>query len=199
MPTKWKLPGFIIYKAEVKTIDNCKTYIGLTEPPFKLRYGNHKMSLNHEKHQNATELSKHIWQLKQNNQPFTINWSIASRAKAYSNESKRCNLCLTEKLIIINTDKRTLLNKRPELISKCRHENKFYINNSSPTTKHRQENHTQLRSEHRRKAKNSTTDRTQREYTYSRTPKKVLQTHQQNGRKREYTGRTIHQQPHNPR
>ncbi|PIK51687.1 hypothetical protein BSL78_11407 [Apostichopus japonicus] len=144
----------IIYKAEVKTIDNCKTYIGLTEPPFKLRYGNHKMSLNHEKHQNATELSKHIWQLKQNNQPFTINWSIASRAKAYSNESKRCNLCLTEKLIIINTDKRTLLNKRPELISKCRHENKFYINNSSPTTKHRQENHTQLRSEHRRKAKN---------------------------------------------
>ncbi|PIK50074.1 hypothetical protein BSL78_13083 [Apostichopus japonicus] len=74
----------IIYKAEVKTIDNCKTYIGLTEPPFKLRYGNHKMSLNHEKHQNATELSKHIWQLKQNNQPFSINWSIASRAKAYS-------------------------------------------------------------------------------------------------------------------
>ncbi|PIK38370.1 hypothetical protein BSL78_24802 [Apostichopus japonicus] len=166
----------IIYKAEVKTTDNCKTYIGLTEPPFKLRYGNHKMSLNHEKHQNATELSKHIWQLKQNNQPFTINWSIASRAKAYSNESKRCNLCLTEKLIIINADKRTLLNKRPELISKCRHENKFYINNSSPTTKHRQGNHTQLRSEHRRKAKTQQQNGRKREYTNSRTPKKVLQT-----------------------
>ncbi|PIK59385.1 hypothetical protein BSL78_03687 [Apostichopus japonicus] len=114
------------------------------------------MSFNHEKHQNATELSKHIWQLKQTNQPFTINWSIASRAKAYNNESKRCTLCLTEKLIIINTDKRTLLNKRPELISKCRHENKFYINNYSPTTKHSQGNHTQLRSEHRRKAKKPT-------------------------------------------
>ncbi|PIK43036.1 hypothetical protein BSL78_20110 [Apostichopus japonicus] len=50
-------------------------------------------------------------------------------------------------------DKRTLLNKRPELISKCRHENKFYINNSSPTTNTVRE-HPQLRSEHRRKAEN---------------------------------------------
>ena len=119
----------IIYNAEVKENNNSQLYIGLTEPPFKLRYNNHTQSFKHEKHQNSTELSKHIWQLKRNKKPFTINWSIASRAQSYNSESKRCNLCLTEKLHILNAEKHSLLNKRPELISKCRHENKFYLCN----------------------------------------------------------------------
>ena len=119
----------IIYNAEVKENNNSQLYIGLTEPPFKLRYNNHTQSFKHEKHQNSTELSKHIWQLKRNKKPFTINWSIASRAQSYNSESKRCNLCLTEKLHILNAEKHSLLNKRPELISKCRHENKFYLRN----------------------------------------------------------------------
>ena len=38
-------------------------------------------------------------------------------------------LCLTKKYCIIKTDKPNLLNKISELISKCRHENKFYIKN----------------------------------------------------------------------
>ena len=117
----------IIYNAEVKENNNSQLYIGLTEPPFKLRYNNHTQSFRHEKHQNSTELSKHIWQLKRNKKPFTINWSIASRAQSYNSESKRCNLCLTEKLHILNAEKHSFLNKRPKLISKCRHENKFYL------------------------------------------------------------------------
>ena len=56
----------IIYNAEVKENNNSQLYIGLTEPPFKLRYNNHTLSFKHEKHQNSTELSKHIWQLKRN-------------------------------------------------------------------------------------------------------------------------------------
>ena len=119
----------IIYNAEVKENNNSQLYIGLTEPPFKLRYNNHTQSFKHEKHQNSTELSKHIWQLKRNKKPLTINWSIPSRAQTYNSESKRCNLCLTEKLHILNAEKHSLLNKRPELISKCRHENKFYLRN----------------------------------------------------------------------
>ena len=87
----------IIYNAEVKENNNSQLYIGLTEPPFKLRYNNHTQSFKHEKHQNSTELSKHIWQLKRNKKPFTINWSIASRAQSYNSESKRCNLCLNRK------------------------------------------------------------------------------------------------------
>ena len=35
-----------------------------------------------------------------------------------------------EKLMIINSKPDELLNKRSELISKCRHENKFYLRNN---------------------------------------------------------------------
>ena len=40
-----------------------------------------------------TELSKHVWQLKSNQQHFTIKWKILVKAKPYSNQTKRCNLC----------------------------------------------------------------------------------------------------------
>lgn len=119
----------VIYNAEVKSQDKSKTYIGLTEPPFKLRYNNHLQSFRHERYQNSTELSKYIWHLNRHNTPYTIKWSIASHAQPYTNESKRCDLCLTEKLLIMSADKQSLLNKRPELISKCRHQNKFYLCN----------------------------------------------------------------------
>ena len=82
----------------------------------------------HKKQSNCTELSKYIWELKSNNKDYDIKSSMIARAKAYNNRAKRCNLCLTEKLSIINANSANLLNKRNELISKCRHENKFYIN-----------------------------------------------------------------------
>ena len=109
--------------------NNNKTYIGLTEQTFKTRYNNHTSTFRHEKHENSTELSKYIWKLKRSGKGYKINWSISQRARAYSNETKQCDLCLTEKLHIINADKQKTLNKRTELISKCRHENKFYICN----------------------------------------------------------------------
>ena len=43
-----------------------------------------------------------------------------------------CNLCLAEKLEIIKADKKRSLNKRTELVSKCRHENRFYLCNFPP-------------------------------------------------------------------
>ena len=51
---------------------------------------------------------------------------IAKKVLPYSNISKKCLLCLHEKLKIINYPlPEELLNKRAELISKCRHANKF--------------------------------------------------------------------------
>ena len=70
---------------------------------------------------NSTELSKYAWDAKRSNEDFTIAWSIADRAKAYSNKTKRCNLCLTEKLRIMSTDKDARLNKRPELDQSTKH------------------------------------------------------------------------------
>ena len=104
-------------------------YIGLTENSIKDRIYKHRNSFKYESKANSTELSKYIWDLKKKgiNDPST-HWSIIDHARPYVNGSKRCHLCLTEKFHII-TSPLKLLNKRSELVSKCRHENKFYLVN----------------------------------------------------------------------
>ena len=125
------LTSSVVYNANETTESDPigKNYIGLTEGTFKQRYTQHKLSFRNRNYSNSTELSKHIWTLKDSNTNFTINWSILASAPAYSNKSKRCHLCLTEKLYLTRAKKPSLLNKRTELISKCRHENKFYLAN----------------------------------------------------------------------
>jgi hypothetical protein len=58
----------VIYQATVKTSDKrpTQTYVGVTENEFKTRYTNHKASFNNYKKRNSTELSKYIWNLKNN-------------------------------------------------------------------------------------------------------------------------------------
>ena len=65
---------------------------------------------------------------EKHNCAYSINWSILKHAKPCNSGSNNCNLCTTEKLCILNIDKRFLLNERSELISRCRHDNKFYVN-----------------------------------------------------------------------
>ena len=125
------LASCVVYQATVKS-EGTPTemhYIGSTETTFKLRYANHKASITHASKANATELSKHVWQLKRANIAFNLTWKILKQAQGYTNKSKRCHLCLTEKLMIARADKASLLNKRAELATKCRHENKFYLSN----------------------------------------------------------------------
>ena len=55
----------------------------------------------------------------------TINWKIINQVIPYKPGQKCCNLCLTEKLEILQTNQPTILNKRSELTGKCRHKNKF--------------------------------------------------------------------------
>ena len=122
----------VVYQCEV-TAPNIprKIYIGVTEGEWKSRYSSHKQSFTHKKYSNNTSLSTYIWELKdKHNITPTLSWSILKRAKAYSNITKRCQLCLQEKLAIITYPKpEELLNKKSELISKCRHENKFLLAN----------------------------------------------------------------------
>ena len=73
----------------------------MTATTFKERYANHTSSFRHKKDSNKTELSKHIWKLKENNQDYTIKWSIIKHAISYTGGSKRCNLCLEEKFCIL--------------------------------------------------------------------------------------------------
>ena len=54
----------------------------------------------------------------------------SQKGSAYSNITKKCLLCLHEKLETVNyPHPEELLNKRSELVSKCRHVNKYLLNN----------------------------------------------------------------------
>ena len=76
-----------------------------------------------------TELSKYIWKLKEDGKSPSIKWSIVKRVNSTPNKSF-CKLCLMEKLFIIKSlDDNNMLNKRSELISKCRHQNKTLLCN----------------------------------------------------------------------
>ena len=50
----------------------------------------------------------------------SLKWSIVKKVPTYSNITKKCLLCLYEKLEIINyPNPQELLNKRYELVSAC--------------------------------------------------------------------------------
>ena len=119
----------LIYKAIVKAGDQKAEYIGLASTDFKTRYNNHNSSFKNSKQENSTGLSKHVWNLKRENKPFEISWFIASLATPYKKETNKCQLCLTEKTLIILADKTLSLNKRHEIMSKCRHKNKMLLVN----------------------------------------------------------------------
>ena len=57
----------VVYQATVTTEDNrpAQTYVGLTENSFKARFANHKSSFNNPDKRLSTELSKHVWCLKE--------------------------------------------------------------------------------------------------------------------------------------
>ena len=102
-------------------------YYGLSEPPFKKRYTGHSHSFRNEELRSSTELSKFVWDLKNGGVDYSIKWKIESKCHPYRNGSRRCNLCLTEKLIIARSKHPRMINKRSELMSKCRHRNKFLL------------------------------------------------------------------------
>ena len=122
----------VIYQETIKRNDNntSETYIGLTENTLKTRYRNHMASFHHTKHRNSTELSKHVWSLTDNDIDYSISWRIISSSSSYNSSSKRCNLCLKEKFLIICRHDLSSLNKRNELVSSCRHRNKALLCNN---------------------------------------------------------------------
>ena len=126
------LQSSVIYQATIKRHDTntSETCIGLTENDFKTKYRNHIASFRHAKHRNSTELSKHIWTLKDSNIDLSISWRIISSRSSYNSSSKRCNLCLREKVFIIYRPDLSSLNKRNELVSSCRHRNKALLRNN---------------------------------------------------------------------
>ena len=118
------LTNDVIYRADVNSNKGTASYIGLASGNFKTRYNNHTKSFRHKRYEKETELSKYIWGLKNKNIDHQISWSIVRVSNTHKRDSGQCNLCIEEKLQIIRFRADTslsLLNKRTELVSKCRH------------------------------------------------------------------------------
>ena len=119
----------VVYKATISAPNHAeKYYYGLSEPEFKSRYANHKSSLKYPSKRNTTELSKYYWELRDkgvDKKDIKVDWRIERQAHKYKCGTRRCDLCLTEKLVIALADKSTMLNKRSEIISACPHRTKY--------------------------------------------------------------------------
>ena len=94
----------IIYEATVtNNIDIVeKIYFGLFETSFKERYHDHIRSFRLQSYSKDTELSKYVWELKNENKIPFIKWRILK--KLYTKPRfDYCNLCLMEKLYMNNS------------------------------------------------------------------------------------------------
>ena len=100
-----------------------RNYKGINENTIKKRYANHKRSFNINRHKNDTKLSVECWNLKAGNCNPKVTWPVT----CVQPQSKRCSLCLNEKLEILEDKENNLLHKKFEVISKCRHQNKYML------------------------------------------------------------------------
>ena len=90
-----------------------------------------------EKNKNDCKLSAEYWKLANKKLYPRISWNIKGNYKSYNPNSKRCSLRLHEKLEIIDDLKEILLSKRSEIISQCRHRNKYKLKTLASNKKER--------------------------------------------------------------
>ena len=128
----------IVYEATItckEQTDGENIYIGIAETTFKKRYSNHKRSFNLAAYKNDTEISKQFWKMKRRNSVPKIKWRILRKCPRFNHSSLRCNLYLNEKLKIALFKGKNILNRRAELISKCRCVSKHTLCKAIPNTK----------------------------------------------------------------
>ena len=107
----------LVYYATISCNDkNCKPKLykescesSLATTKKHLTYHSRKMTPSYQ-----------YWNLQMQQLNPQISWKIKEIYKSYIPTSKRCNLCLTEKLEILDNPDKNLLSKRSEIISQCR-------------------------------------------------------------------------------
>ena len=142
----------VIYAANVVSNNSSMEYIGLTGDTFKTRFNGHTDTFRHRDGKMST-LSSHIWELEdkkvrhraqwdklckekkvQNkkyvpdkNLNYEINWQIKKKAMLYKPGASFCDLCASEKVAILLANPKTSLNKRTEILERCRHRRRFKL------------------------------------------------------------------------
>ena len=115
----------LVYKATV----SCQgkkdmIYIGQTTTTFKARLSNHTTSFKKAYKRRHCSLATYIWDLKLENKQWQIKWEKVKECKLYSRESKKCDLCDSEKNEILDRmvkDLSTVINTRNEFMTPCTH------------------------------------------------------------------------------
>ena len=113
----------VIYQATVvpdETNKPTETYIGMAKD-FKERYRNHGTSFRLREYETDSELSKHLWRLKDQNTSYKISWKVIDRAPIFSPLSRVCGLCTLEKFYILFRPDLGSLNKHHEVYKACKH------------------------------------------------------------------------------
>ena len=113
----------LVYKASLDNIN----YIGMTEGEFKTRYYNHTHSFREPSKKNSTTLSQYVWENNLNPQPI-ITWEIMKLCHTYKPGDKACDLCVTEKLLIMeNIRDPKNINKRSDIGNRCVHTRSHFL------------------------------------------------------------------------
>ena len=120
----------VVYKATATSSRETRTYVGSTEGPFKKRLYGHTSDFNNEPKRFSTALSSHIWNNKDSNIETNVTWEIERKCHPYVCGSRRCDVCLTEKTIILLDNNHHSLNIRSELMRKCPHGTKWKLKRS---------------------------------------------------------------------
>ena len=126
------LTSSILHQATIKWSDSKykeKRYKGIRKMTLKKLYASYKKSFSLINSKYDTTLSVEYWALKQKQQDPRLTWEIKGQYKVCNPTLKKCNLCLNEKLTIIDDPDKNLLNKRSEVISQSCHQNKFKLVN----------------------------------------------------------------------
>ena len=93
---------------------NCKEKkcFRIAEQSYKGRLYNHNLSVRNEFYKNDTEICKELWKIMVKNYTPEKTWRIIRKCLLYNYNSRKCYLCLNEKLEIALYEGENLLNKK---------------------------------------------------------------------------------------
>ena len=129
----------IIYEAKIKVEGGVEEkYLGSCATTFKERFRNHKKSFELERYKTDTSMSVFVWERKKEGKKVDVEFKVVKKAKSFTPESGRCQLCLEEKYLINKAKENgeSILNKRSEIFAKCRHRSRFLLKKLGEKKKH---------------------------------------------------------------
>ena len=119
----------IVYKADVETGGVVRSYIGQTTRTFKQRAGTHLSNIRTGR--KATTLATHVTDLRQEGiVDSNITWTKVKEINPRRKGERICGLCNMEKTYIAAGDPAVLLNKRTEIMERCRHRDNLVLTNN---------------------------------------------------------------------